>query len=258
MTSRLGVSLLLSLALLLLNGCALEKRNSAAAVSSAGTGKSGHIPKPEGSPEAVLKERLSSRAREVGRLRLQLLAKQAEINQLLIAHERALQEAVSANARLRGLDSKADAVASIAEAALMINNAKESANDEQQQALIHAEKLLETSRKEMQAGNLNAASYLATKASSLAQPTTDRRPTTQTDESQTLFAVPVGMRVRKQSNVRELPGINSKPLFQLAGGVNVKALGYSDLWIRISTESEQEGWIYYDLLEAIDTGAEAE
>ena len=66
------------------------------------------------------------------------------------------------------------------------------------------------------------------------------------------------MRVRKQSNVRELPGINSKPLFQLAGGVNVKALGYSDLWIRISTESEQEGWIYYDLLEAIDTGAEAE
>jgi len=250
--------LLAALTLAVLGSCAIDKRDSAATVSSAGAEKKDDIPAQRESAEALLKGRLASRSREVGQLRLQLLAKQAEINQLLIAHERALQEAVSANARLRGLDSKADVVASIAEAALMINNAKEAARDEQQQALAHAEKLLATSRKEMQAGNLNSASYLATKALSLAQPAADFGPENQTGASETAFAIPIGMQVKKQSTVRELPGIHSKPLFQLAGGVNVKALGYSDLWIRIVTDDEREGWIYYRLLDTIDSGLAGE
>ena len=165
-TSRLGVSLLLSW-LLLLGNCALEKRNSAAAVSSAGTGKSGHIRSRKKPGSSIEGEAPAEPVKWA--VRLQLLAKQAEINQLLIAHERAhCRRAVSANARLRGLDSRADAVASIAEAALMINNAKESANDEQQQALIHAENCW--NKQKGDAGRQPGHSlYLATKASSLAQ-----------------------------------------------------------------------------------------
>ena len=148
---------------LLLGGCSAEKRESAAAVSDAvaAVEKTGIQAAQNESDEALLKQKLARRSREVGRLQLQLLAKQAEINQLLSAHERALQEAVRAGAKLRGLDTRADAVAAIAEAALMIRNAKERARDDQQQALVHADKLLESSRREMKSGNLNAASYLA-------------------------------------------------------------------------------------------------
>lgn len=246
------------LTLIFLGGCAIEKRDSAAtdASAAAAAARSKTIPAPSESAEALLKNRLASRSREVGLLRLQLLAKQAEINQLLISHERAVQEAVRANARLRVLNSKADVVATIAEAALMIRNAKEIARDEQLQALGHAEKLLEKSRKEMLAGNLDAASYLAAKALGLAQAqTSDHISGNQTGMTESVFALPIGMMVTKQSNVRKMPGIGSAPLFQLAKGVRVQALGYSDLWIRINTEENGEGWIYYNLLEMIDPGA---
>ncbi|MCB1752231.1 MAG: SH3 domain-containing protein [Gammaproteobacteria bacterium] len=245
---------------LLLGGCSAEKRESAAAVSDAvaAVEKTGIQAAQNESDEALLKQKLARRSREVGRLQLQLLAKQAEINQLLSAHERALQEAVRAGAKLRGLDTRADAVAAIAEAALMIRNAKERARDDQQQALVHADKLLESSRREMKSGNLNAASYLAARASSLARPAADYGPGHATGEAETLFAVAIGMRVKKLSNVRELPEIDTKPLFQLAAGAEVRALGYSDLWIRVVTREQREGWIYYNLLIPADPDAAGE
>jgi len=249
--------LLVFLTLAVNSGCTTGKRDSAAAVSNASASAESSQKKPsqEESAETLLRGRLASRSREVGRLRLQLLAKQAEINQLLISHERALQEAARANTKLRGFDSRADTVATIAEATLTINNARETAGEEQQPALIHAEKLLERSRQEMQTGNLDAAYYLATKALSLAQlpaAAPDYGSGIQTGETEILFALPIAMIVKKQSNVRKLPMITSKPLFQLAAGVKIKALAYNDLWVRIVTEEEREGWIYYYLLETID------
>ena len=251
------ILLLVSLALTTVSGCTVEKRDSAAKVSSAAalSERSGNSAAQEENAEALLKSRLASRSREVGRLQLQLLAKQAEINQLLISHERVLQEAVRANTRLRSFDSRADTVATIAEATMTIENAKQTAGEAQQPALIHAEKLLDSSRKEMRAGNLDAASYLATKALSLAQPpaqTASHAQNNKSGEPEALFVVPIAMRVKKTSNVREMPRIDSKTLFQLNSGIEVKALGYSDLWIQIITQLGQQGWIYYSLLEHID------
>ncbi len=219
------------------------------------------MPEHEKSAEELLKSRLANRSREVGQLRLQLLTKQAEINQLLLSHERALQQAVRAKSRLRGLDTKADAVANIAEAALTIRNGKALADSEQQQALFHANKLLDASRQKMQAGDPDAASYLAAKALSLAQPSTpisENRPDDQPKKMETVFASPLDMIVKKRSNVREKASIDSRPLFQLADGAKVKALGYRGLWIRINTKENQEGWIYYYLLKAVGPGAPGE
>ena len=242
---------------LVLSGCAFQERDAATIDAPAAGTSELKIPAPQESEEAVLRSRLASRSREVGQLRLQLLAKQAEINQLLASHERALQDALRANARVRGNNSKAETVAAIAEAALLIKNARESARDDQQQALDQAEKLLESGRSEMLAGNLDAASYLAVKALGLAQ-VPDYPPANQSAMAETLFTLPIDMVVKKQSNVRAMPGIGYSVLFQLAKGVRVKALGYSDLRIRILTEDKSEGWIYYNLLETIAPGAAAQ
>lgn len=255
-----SIRLMLLLLVLMAGGCSIEKRDTAARVSSAAgvAGRSSDSAPQEENMEALLKGQLASRTQEVGRLRLQLLAKQAEINQLLLSHERALQKAARANNRPGGFDSKADTVAAIAEAALTIENARESAGDEQQPALAHAEHLLETSRKEMLAGNLNTASYLAAKALKLAQlpvPPSDAKPNDRLLESETSFVAPITMVTVKRSNVRELPDISSKLLLRLPEGSSVNALGYKDLWIQISTEQGREGWIYYSLLTSAEPGS---
>ncbi len=200
-----------------------------------------------------LKRKLSRRAEEVAELRLQLLVKQAEINQLLNAHEQALQEAARNQARLRSLNSKADAVAKLAEATLLVNDAREQASGDKRQTIDHAEDLLATGRQELQAGNYNGAAYLADKARSLLQAGDELAANQATAESaaaaEVVFATPLRLRVRKQSNVREKPGRNSRVLFQLPQGSMVQALGYSGLWIHLVSEDDRQGWIYYYLLE---------
>lgn len=253
---------LILLVLMAATACSVEKRDTAARVSGAAASseRSSNSAPQEESMEALLKSQLARRTQEVGHLRLQLLAKQAEINQLLISHEQALQTAARANTRPRGIDNKADTVAAIAEAAVTIKNAREIAADEQQPALAHAEHLLETSRKEMQAGNLDTASFLAAKALQLAQlpqPLSNSKPADQSTGSEIPFVIPITMVTVRKSNVREMPEIGSKLLFQLAGGIEVKALGYKDLWLRIATEQGREGWIYYSLLAFAEQGTRA-
>ena len=90
-----------------------------------------------------MRTRLALRSGEVARLRLQLLEKQAEINQAIAAHEQALEEVVRNNAELRSRDTRADAVARIAEAGLEIENARGRLGEEQQRTLEHADHLLQ-------------------------------------------------------------------------------------------------------------------
>ena len=120
----------LCLILFLVAGCASNERQPDATDSSAPIveKRSETLSEQEKNAEAALRERLAEQSLELARLRLQLLAKGAEINRLLISHEKLLQEAMRANARLYGLDSKAEAVAKIAEAALTIGNAKTAAS----------------------------------------------------------------------------------------------------------------------------------
>ena len=246
----------LCLILFLVAGCASNERQPDATDSSAPIveKRSETLSEQEKNAEAALRERLAEQSLELARLRLQLLAKGAEINRLLSSHEKLLQEAMRANARLHGLDSKAEAVAKIAEAALTIGNAKTAASGTQQQELIQAEKLLESARAELQAGDPDAAAYLAGKAISVVQtplPSADQRSVIRADSEEAEFAVPLSMAVNSPSNVREQPGMESPISFQLAAGSRVKALGYKRLGIRIVADEEREGWIYHSLLETV-------
>lgn len=253
----------LSMLLLLLffSGCSIGVRDSPAPVFSCNNDaqKSEIEPDKGSEADAKLRAELVQQSRETKDLQLQLLVKQAEINKLQFSHDRARQEAMRAKARLRSLDGKADTISDIAEAALMIKNAREVSGDKQQSVLIHAEKLLDESRQELQAGNLDDAAYLAAKALDLALPGTpiaEPDLSVQSMQEETAFAAPLVMRVNRQSNIREKPTAASKALFQLVKGSLVEALGYRNLWIRVNAQGNGGGWIYYRLLDTVQLTAQ--
>lgn len=241
--------------LLLSAGCALEKHDSPAPAVSCVTVERKSAPIYDKAAEAQWQAKLAAQTRATDRLRLQLLIKQAEFNQLQLSHDRAIQDVQRANASLRSMDSKANVIAEIAEASLMIKSAREMSGDDPQPALIHAEKLLEESRQALQSDNVSDASYLAAKASELTLPgvpTSDQEQTMQSSQAEAVFTTPLVMRAIRHSNIRELPTRESNALFQLTKGTLVDALGYKNLWIRVAAEELGAGWVYYRLLEAAD------
>lgn len=249
------IKLLPFVPLLLSAGCAVEKRELPAPELRYNTEDHKSAPQFDMAAEAQWQKKLAAQIRSNEALQLQLLVKQAEFNQLKLSHDRAIQDLRRANARLRNMDNKAEAIADIAEAALMIKSARETEEDEPQPALIHAEKLLEESRQALQSGNVSDASYLAAKASELTLPDvpmSDQERSRQSSQVETVFNTPLVMKVTKYSNIRERPTRDSNVLFQLANGTLVNALGYDNLWIRVVVEDLGEGWIYYRLLEAAD------
>ena len=249
------LKLLPALPLLLSAGCAFEVRDSPAPVFSCYLDDREAALEHDKAAEARLQAKLAEQTGATKALQLQLLIRQAEFNQLQLSRDRAVQDVKRANARLRSVESKADAIADIAEAAVMIRNARVTSGDEPQPALIHAEKLLEESRQALQSGDVSDASYLASKASELALPevpTAELEHTRPSNQAETVFATPLVMRVIKHSNIREQPTGESNAMFQLAKGTLVDAFGYNNLWVRVAAEDSEEGWIYYRLLEAAE------
>ncbi|MCP3867743.1 MAG: SH3 domain-containing protein [Gammaproteobacteria bacterium] len=232
----------------LLAGCAAGKRDEAAPVSDVGI-QNQKIS--DSDQRRILKEnlrnQLAEKNRELDQLRLRLLVEQSRIKQLMLSLARVEQRAERADARLRSLDNRAETVAVIAEATLVVSNAGEQVGGERSEAVIAADELLSKSRKELQAGNLQNASRLAAEAVDRAQPTASLP-----GGAGQQFAVPLTMTVKKTSNVRESPGNTSKALLQLPEGARVTALGYRGVWIRVVV-GNREGWIYYKLLEVVDS-----
>lgn len=249
------LKLLPILPLLLSAGCAFEVRDSPAPVYSCDKEEQKATLEYEQAAEMQWQAKLAEQTHATKALQFQLLIKEAEFNQLKLSRDRAIQDVKRANARLRSIESKADAIADIAEAAVMINNARERSGNARQPAISHAEELLEESRQALRAGDVSDATYLAAKASELALsrvPISDSENIRQSSQAETVFATPLVMRVVRHSNIREQPTRKSNALFQLAKGTLVDAFGYNKLWIRVAAEDIGEGWIYYRLLEAAD------
>ncbi len=196
-----------------------------------------------------LQNQLAIRNSEVAQLRLKLLEKQAEVNQLSAAHEEAMREIVRTNAKLHSRDTRADTLARIAEASLEIEQAAERVGEEHHHRIELAKNLLQSSRSQLEKDNYSAASFLADKASRTVGKLQVAENSYIADSDETPFAMPLDMEARIPSNVRVKPQAGSKILFQLEKGQRVSAYGYSGSWLRIISQDEREGWIYYYLLE---------
>jgi SH3-like domain-containing protein len=71
-----------------------------------------------------------------------------------------------------------------------------------------------------------------------------------------LFAVPLPLRVLRNSNVREGPGTGFKVLFTLPQDAQLVALAFKDQWMRIRDDRDRVGWIFRTLVDSRPQGTQ--
>lgn len=199
---------------------------------------------------------------EIANLHIQLLEKEALITGLERDNQQqqqrldtAIVEVVRAKAKLRSLESKADAASTIAETEIALKTLKNMVAEGQDSTaeIGKAEALLQMSSEEFKKQNFGGALYLAGQAKTqirMGRMALSGANEVAIMEGEVLFVQPLPLVVMKKSNLRSGPDINQAVLSQLEKGTSVVGYSYKGKWVRIETEAKQSGWIYQSLVSA--------
>lgn len=157
----------------------------------------------------------------VARLELQLIEKEAELEQLQTRLDDARREVVRAMAKLQTLATRAEAASAMAEAEVAVGALAGSAAERGAPEVVQARSLLAMSTQEFNRTNYGGALYLANQAKMIASGGRSRiaeagRGTPRAGE--TLFTVPLRLQAIGRTNVREGPGTDQAVLFTEPGG----------------------------------------
>ena len=215
-----------------------------------------------------LKENLSRQESElsqkdalIGRLQLKLLESDARyqvlVDKLSVQQGRldeAVVEVVRTKAKLRSIESRAEAASSITEAEIALKSLKETitaVDGNPGEDYEKAEALLRMSTSEFKRENYGGALFLAGQAQSQIRAMAGRF-SRQVDEStmpgEVLFAQPLPLEVLKRSNMRQEPSLQSSIVRTLDSGERVIGYSYKEEWVRIHTEDGAKGWIFQSLV----------
>jgi uncharacterized protein YgiM (DUF1202 family) len=204
--------------------------------------------------EALTKQTATNQELEgkVAKLQLLVLEKDAKNKDLDRRLTEAIQEVVRTKAKLRSVESKAEAVSTLAEGEIALKTLKTNLPGVEKDAdFIHAEELLRASGLELKKENYGGALYLAIQAKSIINEGQERstgRKRASLMAGEVPFAIPVPLRLVSSSKVREGPGLDSKILFTLSEGTALVGHSYKGLWVRVSSEDNRGGWVYYSLI----------
>jgi uncharacterized coiled-coil protein SlyX len=187
--------------------------------------------------------------KRLSRLELQLLARDAQIEDLQARLEDTRAEVVRAMAKLQSVASRAQAASAMAEAEVALQTMKASASTEPPEA-AQVTRLVRQSAMEFNKTNYGGALYLANQAKTvvsgyrgrLGVSTEGARP------GETLFAVPIKLKTTSRGNVREGPGTTFAVSFMAESGSSITGYSYADEWVRISDDSGRTGWIHQTLV----------
>ena len=156
-----------------------------------------------------------------------------------------LQGKPSANSRT----GKVETINLIAEVTTLMKTAKNNIFKTKPTTLFtKAETYLAKSRTELDRGNYETAFHLAKEAYAQLQIAESDNTAATASEKEVAFAIPLHMRVIKNSNFRSSPSLNARILQVLRLGTDVKAVSYQGLWVKVIDTSEKQGWIHYSLL----------
>jgi hypothetical protein len=187
-------------------------------------------------------------------LQLGLLKKHARINELLIKNKQLVSEFVRYNVELKNKDSKVETVRLLAEAATIVQTAKDTYSGEKAAKTIDtAEQYLQESIVELQASNFEGASYLAYQALDIIKTLQSQGNTSseELNEEEVTFALHLPMKVLREANVREEPSSKAKIISVEKGGDLVNAVGFRGHWVKVESGEYGTGWIYYTLLSGL-------
>ena len=215
--------------------------------------KEGQATQPSSSQLSQLEETVALQQKQIMELELRLIAKQSEIDKLSSIQEETINEVVRLKAKLRSRHSKADIVANLAEAKLLLKSLQaETGQHLQAELLKRAGQYISMSEAALEKGNYDGASYLIGQARvSLATSNSDPEEQLENNAKITVFSIPVPMQVTQLSNVRAGPGMAQKVVYRLKSGTALLATGYRGLWVQVNGENGIRGWIHYSLLETI-------
>jgi hypothetical protein len=211
-------------------------------------------------------EALENTAQEQGKLEDQI----AKLNLLLVekdtmikeiqdrqesSHKKlddAIQEVVRAKAKLRSLESRAEAASNMAETEIALKVLKtQLPKPEEDPDLIQAEQLLKMSAKEFKEENYGGALYLTNQAKGrirIAQMRLADKDQVAPVPGEVLFALPLPLQVIKTSNIREGPGLKFKVVATVEPNTQLIGYSYKDSWVRVRGENNVRGWIFQTLV----------
>jgi hypothetical protein len=205
--------------------------------------------------DAALKKMESKMAK----IQLRMLEKDAQIkkfeeslNSQQVMFDEAILEVVRAKAKLRSLESKAEAASEMAEAEIAVKALKvHLQNQEEDPDVLKAEKLLKMSAQEFEKENYGGALYLTSQAKGhirASQMRSGSLEKIEAVEGETLFAQPVPLKVLATCNLRQGPDIQSKILAKLEKATSLIGYSYKGHWVRVTSEGGASGWIYQNLV----------
>ena len=265
---RVFLACLLGTALLLLSDCAGKRPSGRSKVPSderlaSGGVKCARMKEENQRLERVLTEQTAARQeleKKMAKLQLDLMKKEIQAEEpfdrevlLQKKLDEAIQEVVRAKAKLRSLESKAEAASSIAEAEVALKDLKaKTAGQARVPEIARADYLLEMSAQEFKRENYSGALYLTSQAKSLVRMgeerlTNQNRPPRKLESVS--FIVPVRLEVLKRSNVRQGPGLEFKVLFVADKGSSVIGYSYNGQWVRVKSGDGRHGWIFHTLVD---------
>lgn len=224
-----------------------------------------HSPSKKSDDINELQQTLAKRDASLAELQLQLLERDAQIKQLedrLNSQQEmldeAVQEVVRVKAKLRSLETKAEAASEMAEAEIAVKALKtQLADPSRNQELIKAQKLLKMSAQEFKKENYGGAVYLTTQAKGHIKAaqiqlggrdkvaSIKRLPPV---EGEVFFSLPLPLQVLKTSNLREKADLQSNVITTLKRGTPLMGYSYKGQWVRVTSEDGNNGWIYQTLI----------
>ena len=190
------------------------------------------------------------------KLYLLVLEKSAQLARLNEQLEEAIREVVRTKAKLRSLESKAEAASDLAEAEIAVEALKaEGESWESDPGVIKAEELTELSAREFEQENYGGALYLTGQAKNViksAQARSMDQEMRSMAEGEVAFVLPLSLRLLSESNIMGGAGSQSNVLFSLQKGASVIGYSYKGQWVRVKTEDGAGGWVFYKKLAGPD------
>ncbi len=177
------------------------------------------------------------------------LEEQMESQQKML--DDAVVEVVRAKAKLRSLESRAEAASNMAEAEIAVKALKvELGAKEQDPDVLKTEHLLKMSADEFKNENYGGALYLTNQAKGHIKACQirlrSREGTTFDDETQ--FTQPLALKVLKSSHLKKEPDSKSKTISKLEKGTRLMAYSHKGEWTRVTCESGTSGWVLQSVL----------
>jgi hypothetical protein len=190
--------------------------------------------------------------KRIAGLELQLLARDAQIEDLQTKLDDTRAEVVRAMAKLQSVASRAQAASAMAEAEVALQTMKAgSQQDDPPPEAEQVTRLVRQAAAEFDKQNYGGSLYLANQAKTVASSYRGRLAVAGRENprpGETPFAVPLKLVTITRGNVRGGPGTNFPIVFSADSGTVLTGYSYADEWIRISDLGGRNGWIFRSLV----------